>query len=178
MYRDNKNITKGKIKIIHFLYARYLKKEEFGKSIPGNFINMPPSILKKLKKKEYYENSKYDIKEDLWSLGVICYELLVGKFPFDSQNNKSEYFVPITLSKEAILFINCMLQYYHEDRLNIDELYNHEFLKKNVKDFNKLDLDIIKKYAHNSQIKINTINDDFIKEILGKPINNAKNKEI
>ena len=62
-----------------------------------------------MKKREYYENTKYDIKEDIWSLGIICYELLVGKFPFDSQNNKAEYFVPITLSKEAILFINCML---------------------------------------------------------------------
>ena len=176
--KENNNIMKGKIKIIHFSFARYLKKEEFGKSSLGNFINMHPSIIKKMKKREYYENTKYDIKEDIWSLGIICYELLVGKFPFDSQNNKAEYFVPITLSKEAILFINCMLQYYHKDRLSVDELYNHEFLKKNVKDFNKLDLDIIKKYAHNSKIKINTIDDYVIKDILAKQIGNVKNQEI
>ena len=91
--------------------------------------------------------------------------------------NSGEYFIPITLSREAITFINYMLQYYPKDRLNVDELYNHDFLRKNAKDFNKLDLDIIKKHEHNSQIKIKTKNDKLIKEIFAKPMDNLKNQE-
>ena len=88
-----------------------------------------------------------------------------------------KYFIPINLSKEAISFINCILQYEPKVRLIVDELYNHDFLRKNVIDFNKLDIDIIKQYAHNSQIKIKTTNDIRIQEILDKSIGNLKIQE-
>ena len=60
-----------------------------------------------------------------------------------SKVNNGEYFIPITLSKEAISFINCMLKFDSQKRLNKDELYDYEFLRKDVKEFNKLNLDII-----------------------------------
>ena len=84
----------------------------------------------------------------------------------ENKINNGDYYIPITLSKEAISFIDNMLQYYPKDRLSIDELYNHDFLTKNVKDFNKLDLDIIKKYENNQKIKINTRDNSLIKKIL------------
>jgi len=132
-----------------------------------------------------YKHIGYGEKEDIWSLWIICYELLVGKNPFGSnindellnKINNGEYYIPITLSKEAISFINSMLKYHPQNRLSVDELYNHDFLRKNVKDFNKFDIDIIKKYEHDSKIKINTKNDELIRKILFKPIFNSKNKE-
>ena len=182
--RKNNNIMKGKIKIINFLCASYLQKGKLRKSFVGDFLTMSPIILNKHNNIDY-KDIGYGEKEDIWSLGIICYELLVGKNPFGSningellnKINNGEYYVPITLSKEAISFINCMLQYYPQNRLSVDELYNHDFLRKNVKEFNKLDLNIIKKYGHNSQIKISTKNNELIKEILAKPICNSKNKE-
>ena len=36
-----------------------------------------------------------------------------------------------------------MLKFDSQKRLNKDELYDYEFLRKDVKEFNKLNLDII-----------------------------------
>ena len=183
--REKNNIINGRIKIINFLFARYLKKGDLAKSILGDVLTMSPIILNKYINNINYKGAKYDEKEDIWSLGFICYKLLVGYEPFDpisledfvNKINIGEYFIPISLSKESISFINCMLKFDPQKRLNVDELYNHEFLRKNVKDFSKLDLDIIKKYEYTSKLKINTKNDELINEILSKPIFNLKNKE-
>ena len=112
--RENRNVMKGKIKIIDFLTSRYLKKGEFAKTFLGTPLYMSPIMINQLN-----EEIGYDEKEDIWSLGIICYELLIGKTPFDSYNpkelvskiNKGDYSVPTTLSKESISFINWMLQF-------------------------------------------------------------------
>ena len=73
---------------------------------------MDPIILKKL-----YSNSKkarqfgYDQKADIWSLGTICYEMLIGKSAFDAEDmdelaqkiEDGTYIVPTNLSKELII---------------------------------------------------------------------------
>ena len=144
--RINNNIMKAKIKIIGFSLASYLKKGEYLYSITGGHINLDPICIFKLNKIQEYKYSGYDEKVDIWSLGIIFYKLLIGKNPFDANSmkelvqklEKGDYYVPITLSKEALSFLNNMLQFEPKDRLNIDILYNHEFLRKNVSDFTKL----------------------------------------
>ena len=158
--RINNNIMKGKIKIIDFGFSKYLKKGELTNSVLGYPINMDPIILYKLNRISEYEESGYDEKVDIWSLGTICYELLIGKPPFEAVSmngllekiKKGYYYIPTTLSKEAISFLNCMMRFDSKERFNIYILYNHEFLRKNVKEFTKLE---IKNNDFEPEIKLN-----------------------
>ena len=171
------NIMKGKIKVIDLGFSRYLKKGNLAKSILGIPLTMSPIILNKLNKQPNYKDIGYDEKEEIWSLGCICYELLLGYNPFESDNmnellekvNKGDYFVPVTLSKEAVSFLNCMLQFDPNNRLSADKLYNHKFLRKNVKEFNKIDINELKniEIINNSKIKINTNNNKAIFDNFG-----------
>ena len=74
--------------------------------------------------------------------------IISRNIPFDAENmkylldkiNEGNYSVPMTLSKEAVSFINCMLQYYPQKRLDIEKLSKHKLLTKNVKEFTIFDL--------------------------------------
>ena len=148
--KNNFNLLKAQVKIIDFGFARYLENDSLAQSVLGSPINMDPQILAKMRKIDNNQSFGYDQKADIWSLGTICYEMLIGVPPFDatsyeelvSKIQKGNYKIPknLKLSKEAISFINGMLQYNPEKRLSIDQLANHNFLIKNVKDFKEIDL--------------------------------------
>ena len=176
--RENMDIMKATIKIVGFNFARHLKEGELAKTIVGNPLNMSPHILNGLTKTKNNLNIGYSEKEDIWSLGSICYRLLTGNFLFDSQDldelvisvEKGDYYLPITLSKEAVSFLNCMLQYNSEKRLSAEQLSNHHFLKKKVSEFKKIDINELKnvKIIYQPTILINTKDNESIWENFGK----------
>lgn len=169
----DRNMMKAKVKITDFGFSRHLQKSELAYSILGNPINMEPGLLRKFNKMDNNNDYGYDQKADIWSLGTICYEMLIGKCTFDSESikelsNKVErgnYFLPSNLSKEVVSFLNGMIQYDHKKRLSAEQLLHHRFLKKPYSELTKIDL----KEAHNklvgSKIKINTKNNQSIWEI-------------
>ena len=144
--RLNKRIMKAKVKIIDFGFARYLYSD-FAKSILGSPIYMDPKILLKYNKLYNYKDFGYDQKADVYSLGVIFYQLITGDLLFDVKNlnelvaktNEGEYMLPANLSKETVSFANYMLRDDAKKRLNVDKLIKHKFITKNIKEFNKID---------------------------------------
>ena len=162
------NLMKANVKIIDFFHSSK-------KSKPGLPINASPSTLKKLKLGGY--NIKMadndDEKVDIWSLGTIFYEILIGKPIFDADDlneqidkvEQGDYYVPKNISFESVSFMNGMLQQEPKKRLNAEQLLKHPFLTKNINEFTPIDMN---KYAdklklnEEGMIIINTKNNESV----------------
>ncbi len=160
----NRNMLKSHIKIIDFGFARHLAPAQLAYSTLGSPINMDPGILRKLNKMEHSNEYGYDQKADIWSLGTICYEMLIGKCTFDAESmrelvskvEKGNYYLPTTLSKEAVSFLNGMLQYDLKKRLSAEQLCNHKFLTKPYSELTKINLKEASQKIIGSQLQINS----------------------
>ena len=162
--KENLNMMKAQCKIIDFGFACRISKSGLQYSTLGSPINMDPIILKKLNSTgKKSRQLGYDQKADIWSLGTICYEMLIGKSAFDAEDmdelvSKIEdgtYTVPTSLSREVISFLNAMLQYDSHARLNSLELSRHVFLTKDVKDFHPIDMQKASKKIEKGKVVIN-----------------------
>ena len=66
------------VKIADFGFSKKLKKlEEVITTICGTPLYMAPQVVQK---------KSYSYKADIWSLGVILFELINGKTPFHSRD--------------------------------------------------------------------------------------------
>ena len=126
----------GDIKITDFGFARYFDNDIMIQTICGSPLYMAPEIMK---------SQKYDYKSDLWSVGVIFYEMLVGKTPFKSKNiyelirkiENDKVVVPpkikLSISCKSLLFN--LLKKDPDDRISWEDFFEHPLIK-NV-DFNE-----------------------------------------
>ena len=163
--KENLNMMKATCKIIDFGFACRISKSGLQYSTLGSPINMDPIILKKLNSTgKKSRQLGYDLKADIWSLGTICYEMLIGRSAFDAEDmedlvskiENGDYSVPTNLSREVISFLNAMLQYDSHARLNSLELSRHVFLTRNVRDFHPIDMKKVeKKIGPSGNLNIN-----------------------
>ena len=168
--KEELNIMKATVKIADFGFACYINNSGALYSTVGSPIYMDPIILKKNKAKKRLKYLGYDQKADIWSLGTICYEMLIGTYAFDAESmeelvdkiENGTYTVPTSLSHEVISFINGMLQYDSQKRLSSHELIKHPFLTKEVKDFHPIDLNRVSKKVSEEGLEINTRNNKSI----------------
>ena len=184
--KQNLNLLASNIKIIDFGLATKLDKSNLAYSVLGSPVNMDPLILKKFDKAGGYQVLEgYNEKADIWSLGTIFYQLLTGEILFFSHNMKElmkkveegNYVIPINknFSKEAVSFLNCMLQYKPEDRLSINELEQHDFIVKNVNEFTQADLRQIFNKLDRNGLKINVKENKTIARIFNTNEDNENN---
>ena len=148
--KQNLNMLKAEIKITDFGFSRYLKEDKLATSILGNPINMDPHILRKMARIDNDTEFGYDEKADIWSLGTITYELLVGCPAFEASSyeeliqkiDEGNYKIPheIILSKEAICFLNGMMRYDPKTRLSVEELSKQYFLTRDPSTFHNYQL--------------------------------------
>jgi hypothetical protein len=137
---------------------------------------MDPILLKKLINQNISYLIGYDEKADIWSLGTVCYELLVGEMAFKAQNmveliQKIElgiYHIPTNSSQEFISFLNCMLKYNSKFRLSADELSKHPFLNKSVDDFTYINLKNVSKKVSYGDLYINIKDNKTICSVINK----------
>ena len=123
----NKNILKSKIILGGFYVSSHCKKGDNLIDLVGAKNYMAPEIIS--------EADDYNEKVDIWSLGVFCFVLLYGHLPYGNENykNRLTYDLKTPLSKEAISFIDSMLEIDPKKRISAFELSKHEFLTKKIK---------------------------------------------
>ena len=132
---DLNNLSKGIIKIIDFGFAKILEKETKVKSPVGSILTMAPIRIANILG---INNNGYGISTDLYSIGVICWEMIIGKKPYNGENNNDIYntlcngkfYISQKISKEALSFIIKLIQFDDNNRLDINEIENHDFINK------------------------------------------------
>jgi serine/threonine protein kinase len=143
--KSSLNMMKAIIKIIDFGFATKLNGPLTFTAL-GTPTNMDPQILEHIN--TGIPNSGYNEKVDIWSLGTLCYQMVVGHMAFSGRSmeelfqkvKKGNYSLPMTLSKEIVSFINGMLQQDPNKRLTANQLLNHEFLTKHPSQFQPIDV--------------------------------------
>jgi serine/threonine protein kinase len=74
---DNIFFHNGVLKVGDFGFCKSLEKAEMTKTMLGSPIYMAPEIL---------NGQIYSNKADIWSIGVVLYEMLYGYCPFESNS--------------------------------------------------------------------------------------------
>ncbi|XP_065344263.1 serine/threonine-protein kinase 36 [Cloeon dipterum] len=122
----------GKAKLCDFGFARHMGRGTMLlTSIKGTPLYMAPELIKE---------SPYDHNADLWSLGCIVYELLIGVPPFKTSNvmhlvrlvHNEQIKFPQFASQDCISFLQGLLQKDPRERLTWPDLIYHPFLKGDV----------------------------------------------
>ena len=158
------------VKIADFGYSREFTDGDVASSICGTPLTMAPDIFKQLTSPEVVS---YNSKVDLWSLGAITFELLIGNPPFSGMQMtklfqnvlKGDYVIPkrIKLSLEALVFINGLLQKDPEKRMGWKEIINSDFIQKEYGELTVITLeqkDALFK-GKNLEMNANFLNDDI-----------------
>ena len=125
------------IRLLDFGLSKIVRQGEKCTEPYGTLSYVSPEVL---------QDIPYDERCDLWSIGVITYLLLSGVLPFDDENNIKEIarktvyektpFYPSlfqNVSKEAIDFVDKLLQKDPDKRMKMTELFEHPWMKKYFK---------------------------------------------
>jgi serine/threonine protein kinase len=116
---------KGTVKVCDFGWSAIGEGDR--KTYCGTLDYMAPEIL---------NETRYNNKVDIWSLGVILYEILQGTVPYKGKTQferarmimKGDLAFSSSLSYAAKILIRKMLEVNPEKRIGIEEVMNDEWL--------------------------------------------------
>jgi len=90
---------------------------------------------------QWHQGEEYDFKADIWSLGIISYELCCLKLPFFDEvplklSNKiikdPHPPIPSIYSKELKDLVDLLLQKDPQDRPSIKDIFNLDIIKRRI----------------------------------------------
>ncbi|BFZ60408.1 spindle assembly checkpoint kinase [Saitoella coloradoensis] len=119
----------GEIKISDFGWSVHAPNSR-RTTLCGTLDYLPPEMV---------EGKEHGAHVDLWSLGVLTYEFLVGNPPFEDLNGyaatykriaKVDLKIPDYVSPEAKDLITKLLQYNPDKRMSVDQVAFHPWIMK------------------------------------------------
>lgn len=118
------------IKICDFGFCAFFNENEKFKTFCGSPCYVSPECLQRIQ----YDSQKSDI----WSLGVILYELLFGTQPWDTHNTPKmikaitagNYKIPKDVSAVQTELIKGLLKVNPNERLTLDKILANSWVKK------------------------------------------------
>uniref|UniRef100_A0A6J0UVH0 non-specific serine/threonine protein kinase n=1 Tax=Pogona vitticeps TaxID=103695 RepID=A0A6J0UVH0_9SAUR len=128
--RRKSSISGIRVKIADFGFARYLQSNMMAATLCGSPMYMAPEVIM---------SQHYDAKADLWSIGTVIYQCLVGKPPFQANSpqdlrmfyEKNRNLIP-SIPRETSTYLADLLlgllQRNQKDRMDFDAFFNHPFL--------------------------------------------------
>ncbi len=165
------------IKLCDFGFAREFKDTLLTETICGSPLYMAPEIL---------NNHKYNLKSDIWSLGIIMYEMFMKDHPFKANNmadliNKLNSNKPILLNnnineKCKELIYNLLIIDY-KDRIEWDEIFTNEWIYSEKEEENNISINEICSLDNNISIDEEYSFDDCF-ESIDYELNNKKCEKI
>ncbi|KFA63500.1 hypothetical protein S40285_00291 [Stachybotrys chlorohalonatus IBT 40285] len=121
----------GEIKISDFGWSVHAPNNR-RKTMCGTLDYLPPEMLKPGTSDNYYNE-----KVDLWSLGVLTYEFLVGEAPFEDtpvmtqrRIARADMSIPSFVSPEASDLIKKLLVLNPEKRIPLEQIQVHPWIVK------------------------------------------------
>ncbi|EDQ84471.1 uncharacterized protein MONBRDRAFT_30263 [Monosiga brevicollis MX1] len=124
---------KGTLKIADFGWAVHTPSSR-RRTLCGTLDYLPPEMI---------EGKAHDANVDLWSLGVLCYEFMVGNPPFEAEGHRDTYrrivkvdlHFPDYISEGARDFVSKLLQHDPEKRMRLDMALQHPWLVSQSQSF-------------------------------------------
>ncbi|XP_067314312.1 aurora kinase A [Pseudorasbora parva] len=119
----------GELKIADFGWSVHTPSSRRS-TLCGTLDYLPPEMI---------EGKTHDEKVDLWSLGVLCYEFLVGRPPFETKSHEEtyrkisrvEFSYPAHVSEGSRDLINRLLKHNPMHRLPIQGVMVHPWVVEN-----------------------------------------------
>ncbi|KAI1365191.1 Pkinase-domain-containing protein [Xylaria arbuscula] len=121
----------GEIKISDFGWSVHAPNSRRD-TMCGTLDYLPPEMLK-----SGSNDNSYNEKVDLWSLGVLTYEFLVGEAPFEDTQvmtyrkiSRADMTIPSFVSPEARDLIKRLLVVNPEKRIPLEQVQTHPWILK------------------------------------------------
>ena len=183
LHRDIKSqniflMKNGQIKLGDFGIAKCLNQTiDKAKTYVGTPYYLSPEII---------NSQPYDFKSDIWSLGVLLYEMCALKMPFDASNLPQLYIKIINCnypplnnnySDELKKLVKAMLNETSIKRPNIGEILNYPIIKSRIKKFLN-DEEYENEFSHSILHKFNLSSSDEKPNKKMKDYNTNKNLRI